>query len=111
MGASRRSYKLSIMWKYGGGTNTEKIKYLFEVLTWLFKDKYIRKYFILDNFTIPYNKWFKCKYGYHHFVYDSEDNLHRCKNCGKSFNNNDYKLFERIRKIQKLRKNGSTKNK
>ena len=103
MGAGRQSYKLSLLWKYGGRTNIQKIHNVLHYIKLLFIKKYAREYFILDNIITPYNKRFKCKYGYHHFRYDSEDDRHYCKNCGKTFNENDYKLFERIRKIKKLR--------
>lgn len=104
MGASRKSYKISTRWKWGGITYKDKIKSIFVFLKNDLKYLTGREYFIKDNFTQPFNHFIGCKLFGHDFHLDCEDNDYICYKCWKRISNRQYESVVRRNKILKLKK-------
>lgn len=99
MATSRESLAMKYHWR--GNTYKEKTKRLLHLFRRVINSKYSRKLFIMDNFTVPYQKRVGCKYFHEHSLhkdYDSKGGW--CTKCHKWFN--DYESVARRQKLKKL---------
>lgn len=116
MGASRESYSISFHWKYPSYLINRKrnvfdrIESIYYLIKRSLTNKYGRRLFIEDNFTRPYNKFFRCKIRkIHRYIYDddfhsTDEPYYFCLYCGKRIKESVYHLDIRNKKIQKIRK-------
>jgi hypothetical protein len=96
--SSRESLNIFIQYKHRGG-----LKALYELFIYIFKSKYARECFFIDNFKTPFNKYIHCPLFGHKFVNwtDEDEKDYYCKKCFEYKIVDNPKIYERKQKLKK----------